>query len=352
MERPPTMSKLALGAYPLGGGYGSLTLEEARATVDAALDAGWTFIDTAEAYLDSEERLGRILEGRRDRVFIATKVFPSEAFSAANLTAAVDASLRRLRTDRIDLYQLHGPEDWVRPFGPTGYEAIGETLEALRHAGKIVHAGVCNLTVEQMRALALGTTLFSTQNLWSLIDRGDEPDELHLPVEGEILPFAREHGVHFLAWSPLSRGLLADGMDPARRFPPDDERHFLPRYQQGVYEDYCALAHRLERWARDRGRTLVQLAVAWTLSTPGVSSALIGAKSPRHVAAFAGADEWSLSEADLREVDELVATLPRRAKDAKMVVWDHFQDEALERLRSRRHGREPERPSWLETART
>jgi aryl-alcohol dehydrogenase-like predicted oxidoreductase len=201
-----------------------------------------------------------------------------------------------------------------------------------------------------MRELASTTTLFSTQNLLSLIDRGDEPDELHLPVEGEILPFAREHGVHVVAWSPLSRGLLADGMDPSRRFPPNDERHFLPRYQPGVYEDYCALAHRLESWARERGRTLVQLAVAWTLNVPGVSSTLIGAKSPRHVAAVAGADEWRLTEAELRELDDLVGTLPRRAKDAKMVVFDHFREETIEWLEARRRGEEPEHRSWLETA--
>jgi aryl-alcohol dehydrogenase-like predicted oxidoreductase len=332
------MSRIALGGYPLGGGYGAVDERQARATVDAALDAGWTFVDTAETYLESEERLGRILEGRRDRVFLATKAFPSQAYTYENLRVAVESSLRRLRTDRIDLYQLHGPEDWVRPFGPTGYDAVGEALERLRESGKVLNVGVCNLTVEQMTALASRTALFSTQNLLSLIDRGDEPDDLHLPVETEILPFARERGVHFLAWSPLSRGLLADDLDSGRTFGSEDERHALPRYQPGVYEDYCALAARLQAWARERGRTLVQLAVAWTLSVPGVSASLVGAKSPVQVEAIAGAEDWQLSADDRRELDELVATLPRRAKDARMVVWDHFGDDALERLLERRHG--------------
>lgn len=341
MVRPTTFSPIALGAYPLGGGYGSLDERQAKATVDAALDAGWTFVDTAEAYLDSEERLGRILEGRRERVFLATKAFPSQEYSYANLSASLDASLRRLRTDRVDLLQLHGPEDWVRPFGPTGYEEIGEALERLRASGKAVHVGVCNLTVDQLRALGRSTTLFSTQNLYSLIDRGEEADELHLPVETEILPYAREHGIAFVAWSPLSRGLLADGLRADRVFPPDDERHFLPRYQPGVYEHYVALANRLEAWARERGRTLVQLAVAWTLNRPGVATTLVGAKSPENVAAIAGAESWRLSGDELGELDELVATLPPAAKAAKMVVWDHFQDDALERLRDRRRSAAP-----------
>jgi aryl-alcohol dehydrogenase-like predicted oxidoreductase len=120
------MSRLALGCYPLGGGYGAVPDDQARATVDAALDCGWTFLDTAEVYLASEERLGRILEGRRDRVFLATKAYPCESYSHDHLAAALEGSLRRLRTDRVDLYQLHGPEDWVAPYGPTPLEEVAE----------------------------------------------------------------------------------------------------------------------------------------------------------------------------------------------------------------------------------
>jgi aryl-alcohol dehydrogenase-like predicted oxidoreductase len=338
-QRPPLLSRIALGGYPLGGGYGGVDESAARATVDAALAAGWSFVDTAETYLESEERLGRILKGRRDRVFLATKAFPSEAYSYENLRAALEGSLRRLQTDRVDLLQLHGPEQWVRPWGPTPYEEIGAALERLRADGLALHVGVCNLTVEQMRAVASRTRLFSTQNLYSMIDRGDRADELHLPVEGEILPYAREHGVAFLAWSPLSRGILSETLTADRTFGPDDERHYLPRYQPGVLEHYADLAARLGSWARERGRTLTQLAVAWTLSRPGVTSSLVGAKSPGHVEAVAGAEEWLLSEAELDELDALVHALPEPAKAAKMVVWDHFGDDALERLRARRYAR-------------
>lgn len=227
--RPPTMSRIALGCYPLGGGYGGVSEREARATIDAALEAGWTFLDTAEAYLDSEERLGRILAGRRDSVFIATKAFPSETYTYEHLSAALDRSLARLQTDRIDLYQLHGPEDWVLHFDEeTPLEELAETLTRLRESGKALRIGVCNLDGETLRTLAERSDLFSTQNLYSLLDRGDEDDPLHLPVERDIIPTAASLGLAFLAFSPLSRGLLADDLNPHRTFAPDDERHFLP----------------------------------------------------------------------------------------------------------------------------
>lgn len=332
-------SRLGLGCYPLGGGYGAVDDDIARRTVDAALDAGWTFLDTAETYLASEERLGEILEGRRDRVFLATKAFPSEPYSAANLRVAVESSLRRLRTDRIDLYQLHGPQDWVVSFdGAPGYDEIGDTLATLKREGKVLAVGVCNLPVAALSAVHERAGLFSTQNLYSLLDRGAQGDPLHLPVEAEIIPFAREHGLRFIAFSPLSRGLLADDLDAGRTFGPDDERHFLPRYQPGVYSAYVELSRRLQAWANDHGHTLVELAVAWTLAMPGVTNTLVGAKRPGQVEAVAKAADWTLSADDLAEIDAIVATLPAEAAAARMIVWDHFPPEALQGLRRRRHG--------------
>lgn len=336
---PLAPTSLGLGCYPLGGGYGTVDDDAARRTVDAALDAGWTFLDTAETYLASEERLGDILQGRRDRVFLATKAFPSEPYTLANLRVAVESSLRRLRTDRLDLYQLHGPQDWVMAFeGSPSYEEIADALATLKREGKILNAGVCNLPPDVLATVHARAGLFSTQNLYSMLDRGAEDDPLHLPVERAIIPFARDHGLRFIAFSPLSRGLLADGLDASRTFGPDDERHFLPRYRPDVYPDYVALAHRLQAWANDHGRSLVQLAVAWTLARPGVTNTLIGAKRPEQVAAVAGADTWALSASDLAEIDAIIATLPPAAAAAKMIVWDHFPAEALAGLRRRRHG--------------
>ena len=211
----------------------------------------------------------------------------------------------------------------------------------------MLNVGVCNLPVPTLRALSGETSLFSTQNLYSLIDRGDDPDDLHLPVEQEIIPFARSHGIAFFAYSPLSRGLLADNLTAARTFPPDDERFYLPRYRPGVYEEYVGLAQRLAVWARERGRTVAQTAVAWTLSRPGVTSTLVGAKRPAHVEALAGAADWRLTAEELAELDAFVRGLSPTAKAAKMVVWDHFGEESLEWLRRRRHRTTAAAAPWI-----
>jgi aryl-alcohol dehydrogenase-like predicted oxidoreductase len=312
--------------------------DSARRTVDAALDAGWTYMDTAETYLASEERLGELLVGRRDAVFLATKAFPSESYTYENLQAAVESSLRRLRTDRIDLYQLHGPQDWVVAFDDSpAYEEIADSLGRLRADGKILNIGVCNLPRDLIALIHERVGLFSTQNLYSMIDRGADDDPLHLPVEREIIPYAREKGLRFICFSPLSRGLLADGLDPARTFGPEDERHFLPRYGPTIYPEYVSLARKLESWANDQGHSLVELAVAWTLATPGVTNTLVGAKRPEQVAAVARASQWQLSEADTVEVDEIIVGLSQQAAEAKMIVWDHFDPAALEGLVRRRH---------------
>lgn len=156
--------------------------------MDAALERGWTFLDTAEAYRDSEERLGRILKGRRDRVFLATKAFPCESFSFEHLGAALEASLRRLQTDRVDLYRLHGPENWVAPFGPTRIDELAASLDRLRDSGKALRIGVCNFGAGALAESASRAEVFSTQNLYSLLDPGEEDDAAHLPAVGRILP--------------------------------------------------------------------------------------------------------------------------------------------------------------------
>lgn len=337
-ESMKKISRLALGCYPLGGGYGDVAEEDARATVDAALERGWTFFDTAEGYGLSEERLGRILKGRRDEVFLATKAFPCEPYSHHNLSLALESSLRRLQTDYVDLFQLHGPEDWVMPFGPTPIEELADALARLQQSGRARHVGVCNLPVAKLRALATHVDLFSTQNLFSLIDRGHDPDELHLPVETEIMPYAKDAGIAVLAYSPLSRGLLTTGLQPARTFGTDDERSVLPRFQPGVYEHYVRLARNLEAWSRKRGTTVERVAVAWTLHNPAVASTLVGAKSAPQVHAIAGSEDLALTESDMNELEALVASLPEAAKAARMTVWDHVSMERLEAMSALRRG--------------
>ena len=151
LEQP---SRLALGCYPLGGGYGTVDDDDARRTVDAALDAGWTFLDTAEAYLDSEERLGRASPAGATGCSWPRRRSRASRTATRTSLVALDNSLRRLRTDHLDLYQLHGPQDWVVEFPDAApIEEIGAALARLVESGKVRHVGVCNLPLATIEAL-------------------------------------------------------------------------------------------------------------------------------------------------------------------------------------------------------
>ena len=133
----------------------------------------------------------------------------------------------------------------------------------------MLNVGVRNLPVEQLEELSEAIRLFSTQNLYSMYDQEAAEDGIHLPVGQSIIPWAREHALHVFAFSPLARGLLADNLSPDRTFTSDDERYFLPRFQPDMFPLWAGVSNRLQGWARDHGHSLVQLAVAWALMTPG-----------------------------------------------------------------------------------
>jgi len=332
----PGLSRIGLGLYPFGGGYGPVEMSDAARVLDAALEHGWRFLDTAEAYGESEARLGTLLQSRRERVFLGTKAFPCEPFTPSSLRAALDGSLRRLRTDYVDLYQLHGPESWLLD-QHTPIEEVGAGLEELRRSGRARHVGVCNFTAGQLAELGRYAELFSIQNLYGLLDRSAGSDVFQFGVEEEILPFTSAHGINFIAYSPLGRGLLAEGLDPDRTFDERDERYFLPRFQPGVYQDYVALAAALADWAHARGRTLPELAVAWVLRTPDVRSVLVGAKSVAQVEELAGAESWVLDRAELDEIEAILGTLSAGARAAQASVFEHIPQERMHDLRRRRY---------------
>jgi len=332
------MSRIGLGCYPLGGGYGRVSQEQAEATVTAAIECGWTFLDTAETYLNSEERLGKILKGKREKVFLATKAFPCEPYTPFNLRSALEASLRRLQTDHVDLYQLHGPENWVLPDASTPMEEVATGLAALRDEGKLTHVGLCNFDVRQVAELDSLLGVFSLQDLYSVIDPGVDEDLPNQPSISKKLEYTKQHDVRFIAYSPLARGLLSDDISATRTFPEDDERHYFQRYQPGTYEHFVTLATTLSVWAKERGHTLRQLAVAWCLHNPAVSSVLVGAKAPEQVHQIAGAERWILTNEDMSLIAQVVDALPEHAKAALVTTFDHFSSHDLnQRLCARRH---------------
>ncbi|HUP01798.1 MAG TPA: aldo/keto reductase [Gemmatimonadota bacterium] len=275
--------------------------KESAAVVDAALEAGINLLDTANIYGDgrSEEFIGRALASRRERVVIATKFgsrMKGEGKGArpAYIRKAIETSLRRLGTDRIDLYQLHEPDSTV---------PIEETLGALAElveAGTVREIGCSNFTVDQIRAADAaareGAARFaSVQNEYSLMHR--EP-------EAGVLAECERLGLAFLPYFPLASGLLT-GKYRRGRPAPDGTRLAEKRFANELSDRNLATVEDLIRFAEARGRTILELAISWLLARPVVASVISGATSPRQVEANARAAEWELTEEELDEIDAI-----------------------------------------------
>jgi aryl-alcohol dehydrogenase-like predicted oxidoreductase len=302
------VSRVGLGCDNFGWRPG-VGLPETRAVVDAALDAGVTFFDTAEAYGDgdSERFLGDVLRGRRDRLVIATKfgVRVEGGGSRAYVRGAVERSLERLGIDHIDLYYYHQP-DGVTPVA----ETLGAMQELVRE-GKVRAIGCSQFTPDLLReaeacADASGEDGFvAVQNEYSL---------LHREPEAEMLDLCRERGVGFVPYFPLASGLLTGkytrGVPPPRMSRLEDWRP--PADKAGSPDRPAVLTEltfdrveALEGWARERGRTLLELAIGYLASQPGVSSVITGATKPQQIEMNVAAAGWELSPEELEQVAAL-----------------------------------------------
>ncbi len=303
-------SGLAVSVLGLGtNNFGARIDEDAsRAVVQACLDAGVTFFDTANSYGAgrSEEYLGRALEGHREEVVIATKFSsrvgngPYDAgASRKHLVAACEGSLRRLGTDYIDLYYQHWPDP------KTPVDETLETLDALVRAGKVRYAANSNFAGWQIVeadhvARARGTTRFvASQSEWSLLRRG---------VEAEVVPACAAYGIALVPYFPLASGLLTGKY--ARGVPP------LEGTRLARSADFAKLAtdeafdtvERVASLAEKSGRTLLELAIGWLATQPVVPSVLVGATSPEQVRANAAAVEVVLTFEELAALSEATAT--------------------------------------------
>lgn len=284
------VSRVGLGCNNFGGRIG---LAETRAVVDAALDAGIAFFDTAEVYGSnggSERFVGEVLEGRRDRVVLATKFgWGGERGdgSAAAVRKAIDGSLARLRTDHVDLYYLHKAD----PSTPIA-ETLG-ALDDLVRAGKVRALGCSNFSAEPLAeadrvAREQGTARFTAlQNHYSLLERRDDVD---------VLPLCRELGIAYVPYFPLASGLLTGKY---RRGEPAPEGTRLAGRE--IEDERLARVEVLTAFAEERGRTILELAISALASTPGMGSVIAGATKPEQVHANAAAAGWTL------DADELAA---------------------------------------------
>jgi aryl-alcohol dehydrogenase-like predicted oxidoreductase len=295
------VSRVALGTWAMGGWmWGGADQRESVATIQAALQQGINLIDTAPAYGfgTSEEIVGAALQGMRSQAVIATKVGLEwrdgkvyRNATRARIMQEIDDSLRRLRTDYIDVYQVH----WPDPKVPV--EETAEAMRSLYEQGKIRAIGVSNFSVAEMERFRGVAPLHVLQAPYNLFERD---------IEAQILPYCRANNIATFGYGALCRGLLSGRMQPDTTFKGDDLRRIDPKFQPPRFAQYIDAVRQLEELAQRRfHRRVIHLAVRWMLDQ-GISVALWGGRHPDQLEPALGVAGWSLSSADRALIERIV----------------------------------------------
>ena len=303
------LTRIGIGAWAMGGGdwafgWGPQDDGDSSAAIHAALDAGINWIDTAAVYGlgHSEEVVARALQGRTNRPYVFTKCARiwnerreiGKSLKAASVRRECEASLRRLKVDAIDLYQIHWPEP------DEDVEEGWSTLAQLREEGKVRWIGVSNFNADQMRRAQAIAPITSLQPPYSIIS----PE-----IEESILPYAVEHNIGVIVYSPMKSGLLSGAMTRERvaALPEDDFRRRTPNFQEPRLTRNLRLAEVLRDIGRRHNRTPGEVAIAWTFRNPAVTAAIVGMRSAEQVSGVIGAASFGLGDGEAREIEVFLA---------------------------------------------
>ena len=301
---PLPVSRVGLGTWAIGGWmWGGSDEAESIKTIHHALDLGLNLIDTAPVYGfgRSEEIVGKALadQGRREKAILATKVglewVDSKVYrnsTPARIRKEIEDSLRRLRTDRIDLYQVHWPDPLV------SIEDTAETLLEVQREGKILALGVSNYSPEQMEAWRRVAPLHSVQPPYNIFER---------EIENDVLPYALQKNLRVLSYGAICRGLLSGSMKANRKFEGDDLRLTDPKFQRPRFIQYLRAADKLGQYAwQNHGKSLLAFAIRWILDRGETMTALWGARNAGQLDPVEEAFGWRLSTQDYAEVDKIL----------------------------------------------
>jgi aryl-alcohol dehydrogenase-like predicted oxidoreductase len=314
------VSAIAFGAWAIGGWmWGGSDTKDAIKAVETAIDNEMTTIDTASVYGFglSEELVGKAIKGKRDKVQLLTKFgmawgkekgeffFASKDNSGNDINISrhaskkkvlqdCDDSLRRLKTDYIDLFQIH----WPDPATP-----VAETMEALEiliQKGKIRAAGVCNYSSDLVAEALTSIALASDQVPYSMVRRD---------IETDLVPFCTGKEIGILAYSPMQRGLLSGKIKPGHKFNPGDTRPDTPYYKEPNLTNILNLLEKLSPIAEGHNATLSQLVLNWTIQQPGITCALAGARNPTQVMENKGAADFMLTENEIKIINKYISEI-------------------------------------------
>ena len=303
------LTPIGYGAWAIGGGnweygWGPQDDNDSLRTIQHALHSGINWIDTAAIYGlgHSEEIVGKALRGRTQMPYVFTKCSMRwspdrkiyRSLKAGSLQEEIEDSLRRLRLERIDLYQIHwpNPEDEI--------EEAWETLAKFQQEGKIRYMGVSNFSVEQMKRVQKIAPITSLQPPYSLLRRD---------IEAEILPFCREHNIGVINYSPMVSGLLTGKMTAERvkNMPEDDFRRRTPNFNEPKLSRNLALAEVLREIGKAHGVEPGAVAIAWTLRNPAITAAIVGARRPDQVDGVLAAATFRLSDDEAARIEQWLA---------------------------------------------
>jgi len=299
------ITPIGIGAWAMGGGgwafaWGPQDDDESVAAIHAALDAGINWIDTAAVYGlgHSEEVVARALKGRAHKPFVFTKCERvwnerreiAKSLKADSIRREVEASLRRLQLDVIDLYQIHWPEP------EEDIEEGWTAMAQLQREGKVRWIGVSNFSVDHLRRAQAIAPITSLQPPYSMLAR---------EIEEAVLPYTQANGIGVIVYSPMKSGLLSGAMTRERiaAMPADDWRRRTPHFQEPRLTRNLELAELLRAIGQRHGRTPGEVAIAWTLRHPAVTAAIVGMRSAKQVEGVIGAAEFRLSPEEVQEIE-------------------------------------------------
>lgn len=314
------ISEIAFGAWAIGGWmWGGADEKLAVAAIETAVDNGMTTIDTASVYGFglSEELVGKAIKGKRDKVEILTKFgmewnkkegeyfFDTKDNSGKDIhiykwaskekvMSDCDESLKRLKTDYIDLFQIHWP-DATTPVSETM-----EALEILISKGKIRAGGVCNYSAVLMSEASGTFNLASNQVPYSMVKR---------EIEKDIVPYSIENNISILAYSPMQRGLLTGKIKPGHKFNEGDTRPSTPYYKEPNLSLILGFLDKIKPLADEHSATLSQVVLNWTIQQPGITCALAGARDPKQVLENVGASKFRLSDDEIKKINQYLSEI-------------------------------------------
>lgn len=298
------VSRIAFGTWQVSGEWGSYDVDQAQQAIRHARELGVNFFDTAQAYGfgESEEVLANALradlDSDRDSVVIATKggINPGSDKPRDSgrewLRKGVESSLKAMKIDHIDLYQIHWPDE------QTPFEDTAGYLQEMVDEGKLRHVGVSNYDAAQMAAFDRRRPAETLQPPYHLFRR---------EIEQDVLPYVRQHDIGTLVYSPLGSGLLTGTMDESTTFESDDWRASATAFTGDTFRTNLAVVERLKEFAARKGCEVSQLAIAWVLAQDGIDVAIVGARSQRNIERSLGAVDVALSADDLTEIERITA---------------------------------------------